>query len=139
MAADSRCSAEGQMAVSVKKIKELSDGTLMGVAGHASIMFKLLNGDEITDDDLEENTFGEALYLSSSGIAIFDTQLNLKLPIKERFWAIGSGAALAMAAMTCGKTPKEAIEIAAMYDPATALPIDVLTLRRKRNAAKQDK
>lgn len=40
-------------------------------------------------------------------------------PIIEPFYAIGSGAKEALAAMHCGKTAVEAVRVAAVYDPYT--------------------
>lgn len=49
-------------------------------------------------------------------------------PLREQFWAIGSGSLAALAAMNLGARPTQAIEIAAQFDPLTGLPIDCLTL-----------
>lgn len=46
---------------------------------------------------------------------------------KPRFYAIGSGREYAMAAMHCGKTAAEAVEIAAVYDLYTGGGVDVVT------------
>lgn len=44
------------------------------------------------------------------------------------YYAIGSGRKCAMAAMACGKTAIEAVEIAAMFDPYTAGPFVSMSL-----------
>lgn len=44
------------------------------------------------------------------------------------FYAIGSGRKCALAAMACGKTALEAVEIAAMFDPYTAGPFVSMAL-----------
>ena len=46
---------------------------------------------------------------------------------KPPFYAIGSGREYAMAAMHCGKTAAEAVEIAAVYDLYTGGGVDVVT------------
>lgn len=46
---------------------------------------------------------------------------------KPQFYAIGSGREYAMAAMHCGKTAAEAVEIAAVYDLYTGGGVDVVT------------
>ena len=48
--------------------------------------------------------------------------------IEAPFYAIGTGRDYAMAAMHLGKTSKEAVEIAALFDPNTGMGINTLTL-----------
>lgn len=49
------------------------------------------------------------------------------LVIENEFWAIGSGRDFATAAMHLGKTAKEAVEIAAIFDTATGNGVNTLT------------
>lgn len=41
-------------------------------------------------------------------------------------WAVGSGADLAIGAMACGKTAREAVRIACRYDFKSGLGVDVV-------------
>lgn len=56
-------------------------------------------------------------------------------PVYEPFYAIGSGAKLAMGAMEAGASAQKAVEIACRRDPYTALP--VVTMRLKSNGHKK--
>lgn len=47
-----------------------------------------------------------------------------------KFWAVGSGAKAALAAMHMGASAYRAVEIAALIDPYTAAPFSVLSLKR---------
>ena len=60
--------------------------------------------------------------------------VNGDLPEKvdEPFYAVGSGAAYAVGAMSHGATHKEALEIAAKWDSSTRLPGHVVTLPKRR-------
>lgn len=46
--------------------------------------------------------------------------------INVPFWAIGSGADYALGAMACGKSAKEAVEIACQFDINCGLGVDVV-------------
>jgi len=48
--------------------------------------------------------------------------------VEVPFFATGSGRAYAMAAMYCGKTAREAVEIACVFDPGCGNGIDVLEI-----------
>jgi ATP-dependent protease HslVU (ClpYQ) peptidase subunit len=93
------------------------------------------NGD--FDDPIEV----DVLELRADGIYVYESTIH---PVKVRgdFFSIGTGSAYALAAMYLGKSPKEAIEIASLFDPVTGGPIDVLKLepgsvvRKKRTTKK---
>jgi hypothetical protein len=63
----------------------------------------------------------DALYLYNSSLTCY--------PIKERFWAIGTGSGYAIAAMYLGKNPIEAIRIAALFDPNTGGEIETMRIQ----------
>ena len=50
------------------------------------------------------------------------------LKVEDKFMAIGSGMTYAIAAMTCGKTPLEAVKIASKHDPMTGMGFNELKL-----------
>lgn len=58
------------------------------------------------------------LILKPKGLYVADAYCR-EVPILEKFFAIGSGAAAALAAMHCGKSAREAVTIAARIDPYT--------------------
>jgi hypothetical protein len=57
--------------------------------------------------------------------------------IKNDFWSIGTGANFAIAAMHFGASPKEAVEIACLYDSSSHGPIDEIKLPRKPRGVKK--
>lgn len=50
------------------------------------------------------------------------------LVIEDKFTAIGSGSEFALAAMHCGKSAVEAVEVAAVFDSATGGGVNILHL-----------
>lgn len=48
--------------------------------------------------------------------------------VEHGFWAFGSGRDFAIAAMACGKSAREAVEIACQFDTGCGLGVDVMTL-----------
>ncbi len=82
-------------------------------------------------------TYSEAdfsiLVVSPEGLFEVDKWCVLE-PVYEPFYAIGSGAKLAMGAMEAGASAQKAVEIACRRDPYTALP--VVTMRLKANVNK---
>lgn len=67
------------------------------------------------------------LELRNDGIWIYESTI-IPARIKNDFWAVGTGANFAIAAMHLGKSPKEAVEIACLYDTSSHPPIDHLKL-----------
>jgi hypothetical protein len=58
------------------------------------------------------------LILKPKGIYVSDAYCR-EVPILEKFFAVGSGASAALAAMHCGKSAREAVVIASRIDPYT--------------------
>lgn len=58
------------------------------------------------------------LLLKPKGIYVADAYCR-EVPILEKFFAVGSGAVAALAAMHCGKSAREAVSIASRIDPYT--------------------
>jgi len=67
------------------------------------------------------------LMLKHDGIWIFESSI-IPVRIENDFFSIGTGAGYAMGAMHLGKSPAEAVEIAALYDPNTRGPVESITL-----------
>ena len=63
----------------------------------------------------------EMLVLTDKKIIYQATTLKNWLKIEKPFFAIGSGQSFALAAMSAGKTPYEAVKIAAEYDLYTGM------------------
>ena len=86
---------------------------------------------------LDSDTDVTVLELRSDGIWIYESTI-IPAKIKNDFWAIGTGANFAIAAMHLGLTPAEAVKLACLYDTSSHEPIDVMTLSgRKRGSTKK--
>ena len=70
------------------------------------------------------------LELRNDGIWIYESAI-IPARIKNDFWAIGTGAGYAIAAMHLGLSPKEAVAVACLYDTSSHEPIDTMTLARR--------
>lgn len=86
--------------------------------------------------DLDSDCDIECMELRADGIYIYESTI-IPARIKEPFYAIGTGSAYAMAALHMGASPREAVEIATLYDPATRGPIDVVKLTGKNRGTKK--
>lgn len=54
------------------------------------------------------------------------------IPIDEPFRAIGSGGDYAMGPMACGKTPMEAVAVAARFEPNTGCGTETIQLSQRK-------
>jgi ATP-dependent protease HslVU (ClpYQ) peptidase subunit len=71
-----------------------------------------------------------ALELTPDGLFLYDEKLH---PMRiTQPYAIGSGAKAARAAMVCGKTVEEAVEIACDIDSGSRTPIQVYALTEEK-------
>lgn len=77
--------------------------------------------------DLAAEQGWEALVMNKTGVYTWGRSLR-PIEISEDFYAIGSGAALAMGAMEHGASAAEAVAIACRRDPYCREPVTVLTL-----------
>lgn len=50
-------------------------------------------------------------------------------PVREKYWAIGSGAEYALGAMAAGKNARDAVRIAMRYDNGCGIGVDVVRFR----------
>lgn len=133
IAADTRCSTDGWM-VNVSKLRT-GPNTAFGAAGQWEQVLKFYaaleqNSDLATECEVDVLEIRpDALYLYNSSLTCY--------PIKERFWAIGTGSGYAIAAMYLGKDPIEAIRIAALFDPNTGGEIETLRLPNDKTPSKR--
>lgn len=75
---------------------------------------------------LDEDSFA-GIYIDSTGACRLESKL-IRLPMIDRFHAIGSGRDFAMAAMHLGKSAREAVEVASEFDIYTSGPIIEVSL-----------
>ncbi|MGH6820872.1 MAG: hypothetical protein ACREDU_08445 [Methylocella sp.] len=121
--------AHGSVIVKVHKLYRLSDGAMFGAAGscqEAMAVLAWLNGGEKPAD--LENFVG--LIITRAGAQFLGERL-MREPVLEPFYAIGSGAHFAIAAMACGKTAIEAVRLAERFDPYTGGPVEFMRLGKR--------
>jgi len=91
----------------------------------------LRDGSRGRKPNMERDADFAGLYLDSSGLYHVDWSCRLT-PVNDPFFAIGSGAMAALAAMHCGKSPVEAVTVACMVDVNSGLPVTELALPKRR-------
>lgn len=125
LAADTKNCVGGMPFPSTKAFR-LKDGRLFGGSGCAedcvAVKEWLDGGDKPTVKEFA------ALLIEGEQVYRLEDRL-IKIPVEARFHAVGSGRDYAMAAMHLGKTAREAIEIASLYDIYTGAPITELRIK----------
>lgn len=124
MAADSKAS-DGTTQCTVRKVFRLKDRSLVGFCGSvpewASLVQWLDSGREGRQPPL---TNSSALRIDGKNVECFEGRGSYL--ITQPRSAIGTGAQAALAVMTLGHTPKEAVQAARDVDPNTGGRIVVL-------------
>lgn len=87
------------------------------------------SGKQIPDQLLYLDSDFTCLILQEDGLYEADKFCRPEKVI-EPFYAIGSGTKAALAAMHCGKSALEAVQIAALIDPGTAAPFKSMQLTK---------
>lgn len=130
MAADKRVTG-GPMFKTTKIFR--INGSLIGFCGslEASLQFVEWRRTPDTKPEFGENSSFEALELSADGRLTYWASQLVAMAIEDDFYAIGSGASLALGAMAMGASPKRAISVAALYDSGTGSDVQTLTLAGK--------
>ena len=114
MSSDSLCD-DGGMRSKGQKIFESADGSILGFAGSFAQGYRFVEWFEDEEGAPPECDEVTILILDRKGkMTLWDG--GHPTPVLEKFYAIGSGSHAAMAAMMCGKTPREAVKIACKVD-----------------------
>lgn len=132
LSADRKCSIPGHGFRS-QKIYRLKNGELFAYCGESAVAMQLLDW---LDNDRDPQTYPHAMVepeAVTEGLLI-DGKKKIWLyertarpiPVKEKFFAIGSGAAYALAAMHLGKSSEMAVKVATKFDPGSGLGVDTL-------------
>jgi ATP-dependent protease HslVU (ClpYQ) peptidase subunit len=132
IAADSMVSGDDSFYL-VEKLRRGKD-SIYGGCGDFEKLLKFYQTIE-AGGDLDSDLDVTILELRHDGIWIYESCI-IPARIKNDFWAVGTGANYALAAMSLGKNPKDAIEIAAQFDPCTSAPIDYLKLEKRGGGKK---
>jgi hypothetical protein len=138
IAADSMVSGDDSFYL-VEKLRR-GENNIYGGCGDWDKLLKFYNSLE-SGADLDSDTDVTVLELrfdgKDNGIWIYESTI-IPARIKNDFWAIGTGANFAIAAMHLGLSPAEAVKLACLYDTSSHEPIDVMTLSgRKRGSTKK--
>jgi hypothetical protein len=126
MAADSLTQWDG---TKWEEIKILRVGNaIIGTAGSSkdTPMFCAWYVDQDKKKPKLGNDF-QGMVLRPDGVYLYDANCD-PVRVERGFHAIGSGEKAALAAMLCGKRPKDAVEVACKVDAASGLPVHVLRL-----------
>jgi hypothetical protein len=135
LVADSQVSSADRIFRTVK-ILTLPDGSLFGGAGGLADILKVRawasKGYRGDPPEMSDKASFECLHIKADGkLWLVDDDLTPMEFIGD-YISIGTGSPYAMAAMYLGKSPQEAVAVAAEFDPATSLPIHELRLAVKR-------
>ena len=116
-----------------EKVRKLRDGSLLGVAGDAFALDQIADWLEAgaVPADRPEGLKVDVLLIRPGGSALMCGN-SLRLTACDLPYAIGSGGDLAMGAMAAGKSPAEAVEIAARYDINTGGRVRTYRVPRRR-------
>lgn len=83
-------------------------------------------GEILTPPEVEGDM--ECLIVHKSGQVFLQEGYNAPYPVDGPFFAVGSGAEIAIGAMAMGASAEQAVKIAAMYDTQTGGKVTVLSL-----------
>lgn len=125
LAADKQCCSNFK--TRAKKVFRLSDGRLFGGAGTFEQVLAVRAWLDEGGDKPERLDDFTGILVDLDGTAYRLEERLIRDRILERCHAIGSGAPFAITAMALGKTAREAVRIAAGFDPLTGGGVDVLT------------
>lgn len=132
IAADSMVSGDDSFYL-VEKLRQGKE-SIYGGCGDFEKLLKFYQALE-SSSDVDSDADITILELRHDGIWIYESCI-IPAKIKNDFWAIGTGANFAISAMHCGKSVKEAVEIACYYDTSSHQPIDLMKLGSKRRGTK---
>lgn len=120
LAADTQVTSSG-MPYKAVKIFLLSNGSIFagsGDYGQVCAVREWLENADVNAPHPKTDDFA-GLLVTPAGEAFRLEETLTRLRVLEPFHAIGSGRDFAMAAMHCGRTAREAVQIASLYDVFT--------------------
>lgn len=104
--------------------------SILGISGHidaALVFVDWFKDREARRPDLANENGFEVIELNASGLYTWTASLR-QVPIAHKFYAIGSGAHLAMGAMERGASAKQAVAIACRWDTGSSEPVATMKL-----------
>lgn len=124
MASDSLINDGNNLCDTHQKIWRIGD-ELIGLAGgltHGLLFIDWYTRGRDSDNKPQLDDEFEALVLSKDGLFSYYNTL-VPVEINASYWAIGSGAPIAMGAMFMGASPASAVQAACMFDLYTDTPV----------------
>ena len=138
IAADSMVSGDDSFYL-VEKLRR-GENSIYGACGDWDKIlsfYQALESKSSPDSDTDVTVLELRFDGKDNGIWIYESTI-IPARIKNDFYAIGTGASYAVAAMHLGLSPAEAVKIACLYDTSSHEPVDVMTLSgRKRGSTKK--
>ena len=135
LAGDQKCTDDDK-SFRTRKIRKIGDA-LVGAAGTGPAIGKffrwLESGGQDDHPKFAKDDELAALVVTPDGLFVYDTSCTPE-EILDEFYAVGTGAQAALAAMHLGCQPDKAVEIACKVDNNTGGPVDALHLKPKRGA-----
>jgi hypothetical protein len=132
IAADSMVSGDDSFYL-VEKLRK-GKNSVYGACGDWDKCLKMLQVLE-SGGEPDSDTDVTVLELRHDGIWIYESTI-IPARIKNDFWAIGTGANYAIAAMHLGLSPTEAVKLACLYDTSSHEPVDTMRLGGVRAKSK---
>ena len=132
LAADKQATQYSQKQV-VTKIFKLDDGSLAAISGQSVYGLQIIEwlkngGDYPNNKTTNEESCAEVLHIKNGKLYKY-SQLATPMLVEQDIFAMGSGQDYAIAAMHCGKSAKEAVEITNMYSSDCGMGIDVIAYK----------
>lgn len=129
MAADQKVT-DNDRTFRARKIRRIGTA-IVGAAGTGPATNKffawLASGAQDDPPKMAKDDELDAIVLTPAGLFVYGTDCTAE-EILDDFYAVGSGAQAALAAMHLGHDPRKAVEIACVVDNSTGGPVDVLKL-----------
>lgn len=128
----SRGTVRGRIKTKVFRLAYQGEHVLVGISGNQAHAMRIIEwieagSPEDAKPDIPGDDHGDCLLIIRGRAFRLESGL-FPLLIEEPFFAIGSGAEMAIAAMHCGRTAREAVEVACEYDIHTSGPITEVSL-----------
>jgi hypothetical protein len=125
IAADTMVSGEDSY-YSVSKLRR-GKNSIYGACGDWDKVLKAYQLIESNSTEWESDLDVSILELRPDGLWVYESTI-IPVRLKNDYWAVGTGANFAIAAMRLGNSPATAVAIAAEFDPFTRHPIEAFQL-----------
>lgn len=128
LAGDTLTTANGNRDGYVQKVRRVGR-VLIGFSGPIATGLKFeqwVKGGMVGNGPYEGGDQGNGIVVSAAGVVCWAGAG--PWPVTTDFYALGSGADLAMGALECGATAEQAVAVAAKHNVDTGGPITVLRL-----------